>query len=111
MRFKEDFEILRKLDEDSRENFHQETNQSVYTREDAQRRQHFFDSLVSETSLQEHLLRQAELAECEPAQREALRYLVGSLSDQGFLTASASDIALLSGQPLKTCLLYTSRCV
>jgi RNA polymerase sigma-54 factor len=100
LRFKEDFEILRKLDEDWREHFQQETNQNVYTREDAQRRQHFFDSLVSDTSLQEHLLRQVELTDCDEPQREALRYLVGSLSDQGFLTASLSDIALLSNRPL-----------
>ncbi len=102
LRFKEDFEILRKLDEDWREHFQQENSQSTFTREDAQRRQHFFDSLVSDTSLQEHLLRQVELADCPPQERAALRYLVGSLSDQGFLTATPSDVALLSSLPLST---------
>jgi len=102
MRFDNDFAILRKLDEDWRDHFQQTNSQSSFTREDAERRQHFFDSLVSETSLQEHLLAQADLAEGDPQIREALRYLVGSLNDQGFLTASAADIALLSSLPLKS---------
>jgi RNA polymerase sigma-54 factor len=102
MRFQNDFEILRKLDEDWRDHFQQNASQNVYTREDAERRQHFFDSLVSETSLPEHLLSQADLADGEKGRHDALRYLVGSLNDQGFLTASLSDIALLSGLPLKT---------
>lgn len=102
MRFQNDFEILRKLDEDWRDHFQQNGSQSTHTREDAERRQHFFDSLVTETSLQEHLLRQAELTDCSKEVLEALRYLVGSLNDQGFLTSSVSDIALLASLPLKT---------
>ncbi len=101
MRFQNDFEILRKLDQDWRDHFQQAGSQNTFTREDAERRQHFFDSLVSETSLQEHLLGQADLADGEPKLREALRYLVGSLNDQGFLTAGVSDIALMAGLPLK----------
>ena len=101
MRFQNDFEILRKLDEDWRDHFQQSSSQNVFTRQDAERRQHFFDSLVSETSLPEHLLSQADLADGDAGLRDALRYLVGSLNDQGFLTASLSDIALLSGLPLK----------
>jgi RNA polymerase sigma-54 factor len=72
-----------------------------YTSEDAEKRQHFFDSLVSETSLQEHLLRQAELAEISPKGLEAMRYLVGSLDDHGFLTQSPPDVALQTGLPLE----------
>jgi len=102
MRFQQDFEILRKLDEDWRDHFQQASSQNTFTKQDAERRQHFFDSLVSETSLQEHLLQQAELSDNDPKVGEALRYLVGSLNDQGFLTTGVSDVALLSGLPLKT---------
>jgi RNA polymerase sigma-54 factor len=102
MRFQQDFEILRKLDEDWRDHFQQSNSQNVYTKQDAERRQHFFDSLVSETSLQEYLLQQAELTDGDKQVGEALRYLVGSLNDQGFLTTGIADIALLSGLPLKT---------
>jgi RNA polymerase sigma-54 factor len=70
--------------------------------EEDERRQHFFDSLTTETSLSEHLMQQAEMAECTVAVREAVRYLVGSLDDRGFLTPSLSDLALLAGLPLET---------
>ncbi|MGF1484848.1 MAG: RNA polymerase factor sigma-54 [Opitutales bacterium] len=102
MDFSEDFKILQQLDEDWREHFAQESKQNVYTNEDAERRQHFFDSLVSETSLQEHLIRQAELTEMVNGEREALDYLIGSIDDNGFMTSSLSDIALMSNLPLKT---------
>jgi len=102
MRFQNDFEILRQLDQDWRDHFQQSGSQNTHTREDAERRQHFFDSLVSETSLQEHLLGQADLADSEPQVLEALRFLVGSINDQGFLTASVPDIALMANLPLKT---------
>jgi RNA polymerase sigma-54 factor len=71
-----------------------------FTSEDAEKRQHFFDSLVSETSLQEHLMSQAELADLTPEIHEAMRYLIGSIDDRGFLTQSPNDIALQTGLPL-----------
>lgn len=97
----EDYSILSKLNEDYREYFAQENASSHYTSEDAQRRQHFFDSLVSETSLQEHLLRQADLVDLTKFEREAIDYLVGSLDDRGFLTSSISDLALMGNIPLR----------
>lgn len=97
-----DYSILNKLTEDYREYFAQENSGKTYSNEDAEKRQHFFDSLVTETSLQEHLLRQAELIDLTKTEHEAITYLVGSLDDRGFLTASLSDIALLTDLPLKT---------
>src|SRR5690606_32860751 len=81
-----EFEILGKLDEDWRYHMASIGGAQPYTSEDAERRQHFFDSLVSETSLQEHLMQQAELADLSPPALEAMRHLVGSLDDRGFLT-------------------------
>lgn len=72
----------------------------AYSREDSEKRQHFLDSLTSEPSLQEHLLRQAQLADLNPEKREALRYLIGSLDDRGFLTVTPEDAAQQSGLPL-----------
>jgi RNA polymerase sigma-54 factor len=96
-----EFEILGKLDADWRDYMGQAGGAQPYTSEDAEKRQHFFDSLVSETSLQEHLLRQAELAEISPQGFDAMRYLVGSLDDHGFLTQSPPDVALQTGLPLE----------
>jgi RNA polymerase sigma-54 factor len=100
--FSKEFEILNKLDEDWRDYMSQAGGAQPYTSEDAEKRQHFFDSLVSETSLQEHLMRQAEMADLTPEVRKAMEYLVGSLDDRGFLTQSANDIALQTGLPLES---------
>lgn len=95
-----EFEILGKLDEDWRDHMASVGGAQPYTSEDAERRQHFFDSLVSETSLQEHLMQQAEMADLSPPALAAMRHLVGSLDDRGFLTQSPSDVALQTGLPL-----------
>ncbi|GHC09488.1 RNA polymerase factor sigma-54 [Cerasicoccus arenae] len=97
----EDYSKLSQLDEDYREYYTQEASNSVYTSEDAQRRQHFFDSLVSETSLQEHLIRQADLCDMTPTMKEGVDYLIGSLDDRGFLTTTLSDAALMTRLPLQ----------
>lgn len=100
MDFSKEFEILNKLDEDWRDYMSQAGGSQSYTSEDAEKRQHFFDSLVSETSLQEHLMSQAELADLTPEIQESMRYLIGSLDDRGFLTQTPNDIALQTGLPL-----------
>ena len=101
MDFSKEFDMIGKFDEDWRDFQASASSTRTFTGEDAERRQHFFDSLVSETSLQEHLMRQAELAEISPAGLEAIRHLVGSLDDRGFLTQSPADLALQSGLPLE----------
>lgn len=102
MDFSKEFQILNKLDEDWRDHMANAGGAQPFTSEDAEKRQHFFDSLVSETSLQEHLMQQAELADLSPAVVEAMRYLVGSLDDRGFLTQSPADIALQTSIPLES---------
>ncbi|MGJ3243796.1 MAG: RNA polymerase factor sigma-54 [Opitutales bacterium] len=99
--FGEDYQTLQKLTEEWREFFAQEGQNHVYTTEDAERRQHFFDSVVSESSLQEHLLAQADLSDMDEQEMEALKYLVGAIDDKGFLTETASEIALQTRLPLR----------
>jgi RNA polymerase sigma-54 factor len=96
-----EYEILSKLNEDWRDHMAQAGGSQPYTSEDAEKRQHFFDSLVTETSLQEHLMQQAALADIEPKMLEAMHHLVGSLDDRGFLTQSAADVALQTNLPLE----------
>src|SRR5215217_6410027 len=95
-----EFEILGKLDEDWRDHMASVGGAQPYTSEDAERRQHFFDSLVSETSLQEHLMQQAELTDLSAQEIEAMKHLVGGLDDRGFLTQTPADISLQTGLPL-----------
>lgn len=100
MDFSKEYDILTKLDDDWKDYMSQAGGAQPYTSEDAERRQHFFDSLVSETSLQEHLMRQAELTDASEPVIRAMAHLVGSLDDRGFLTQSAPDVALQTGLPL-----------
>ena len=102
MNFPEDFEIFNQLEEEWHDYHRQESQTSEYSDEAEKRRQHFFDSLVSETSLQEHIMEQAECSDCSEEELAAIRYLIGSLDDRGFLTAALSDLSLLSDIPLTT---------
>jgi RNA polymerase sigma-54 factor len=101
MDFSKEFEILGKIDDDWRDYMAGSSGTQAYSSEDAERRQHFFDSVVTETSLQEHLMRQAELADLSPNAVVAMQYLVGSIDDRGFLTVAAPDVALQTGLPLE----------
>lgn len=98
----EDFSTLSRLREDYRDYYAQEASaDGGYTAEAARRRQHLFDSLVNETSLQEHLLGQVRMLDIGDSERAALDTLIGSLDDHGFLTATASDVALMTRLPLR----------
>ncbi len=95
--FSKEFEILGKLDEDWRDYMNQAGGTQPFTTEDAEKRQHFMDSLVSVPSLQEHLMQQAEMADLPDETLEALRHLIGSIDERGFLTQNPADAALQSG--------------
>ncbi len=97
-----DLQILGKLNDDWRDHLSDTGGVRATSRDEDERRQHFLESLTTETSLSEHLLQQVELADAAPDDRAALRYLVGSIDDRGFLTASLSDIALQANIPLET---------
>jgi RNA polymerase sigma-54 factor len=101
MDFSKEFEILGKIDDDWRDYMANAGGAQNYSAEDAERRQHFFDSVATETSLQEHLMRQAEMTDLSPKGVEAMRHLVGSLDDRGFLTVKPPDAALQTGLPLE----------
>lgn len=97
--FGNDFERLKMLSDEAEDYHVVEGNQSPYTADQAKSRQHFLDSIVNETSLQEHLIRQAELSECSQQQYRAMEYIVGSLDDKGFLTSNVKELADLSKLP------------
>lgn len=100
LKFDETFEILSKIDQDWRDHLSEASSSQSFTSEDAERRDHFFDSLVNETSLQEHLLSQASLSDISAKECEAIEYIVGSLDNNGFLNTPLSDLALVSGMSL-----------
>lgn len=101
LEFDNDFSVLQKLSDDWADLMHQEAGEFEYTSDDAKRRQHFFDSVTSDSSVQQDLIDQATMQESDPEVLKALEYLVGSLDDRGFLTANPSEVALYSDLPLR----------
>jgi RNA polymerase sigma-54 factor len=102
MDFSKDFQVLEKIGQDWKDHMSDTGGVRQTTGEEDERRQHFFDSLTTEVSLQQHLMQQAELADLPDKTLEALRFLVGSLDDRGYLTSTLSDLALLANLPLET---------
>lgn len=98
----EDFSAMERMSEDMREHFAQENSGQSHTNEDAARRDYFLNSLTESTSLQQHLVEQAELTDCSDKEREALFYLIGTLDDNGYLTEPISNIALNARLPYGT---------
>jgi len=98
--FENEFSVLEAMGEDWRNYLNEEAGEVPYTSEDAQKRQHFFDSLTTHSSFQEDLLEQARLVEDDPQVITALEFVLGSLDDNGFLDASPSDLALMAQIPL-----------
>ncbi|MEK9773533.1 MAG: RNA polymerase factor sigma-54 [Opitutae bacterium] len=103
MDFSDEFSVLQEMQEDLREHYEREYEGEAQlgNSEAEEKRKFFFDSLVAETSLQEHLLDQLKMADTTDGQEKACEYLIGSLDENGFLTPSLSEIGLLSGLPLR----------
>lgn len=62
----------------------------------AERREHLFNSMVNETSLQEQLMQQARFGDYSEATLQALPVLIGNLDDRGFLSGPASSLDVLA---------------
>ena len=103
MDFSDEFAILKEMEEDLREHYEREyEGEAKLGNSDAEeKRKFFFDSLVAETSLQEHILDQLKLIETSEGQRKACEFMIGSLDENGFLTTPLSDLGLLSNLPLE----------
>jgi RNA polymerase sigma-54 factor len=99
--FKKEFETLAKLDEEWREYFSQTNSFRGRSAEQEEQRQHFFDSIVQQESLQQHLLSQVNFAEVNPEQRKVVELLIGSINDDGYLLTPIEEISISSGIPLE----------
>lgn len=99
--FSDGYKILERMGEEWEGYAHDEAGEIPYTSEDAQRRQHFFDSLTTSASFQENLMEQARLIEEDAETLKALEFVLGSLDDNGILTSKVTDLALMSQQPLE----------
>ncbi|NQU09532.1 RNA polymerase sigma-54 factor, partial [bacterium] len=95
--FKEEFEVLAKLDEEWREYFSQTSSFRARSPEQEEQRQHFFDSITEQESLQQHLLSQLNFAGLTEEQRKITELLVGSINDDGYLLPTLEELSVSSG--------------
>ncbi len=99
--FKEEFEVLAKLDDEWREYFSQTNTVRSRSPEQEEQRQHFFDSIVQQESLQQHLLQQLNFAALSEERRKVAELVVGSVNDDGYLLTPIEELAVSSGIPLE----------
>ena len=99
--FKEEFEVLAKLDDEWREYFSQTNTVRSRSPEQEEQRQHFFDSIVQQESLQQHLLQQLNFAAMAEDRRKTAELVVGSINDDGYLLSPIEELAVSSGIPLE----------
>jgi RNA polymerase sigma-54 factor len=95
--FQEEFERLAKLDEEWREYMAQSTSYAGRSADEEERRQFFFDSIVKEETLQQHLLEQIHSHGLEETDRKVAELLIGNIDEHGFLQSTPEDISTNSG--------------
>lgn len=95
--FRKEFEILARLDDEWKEYFFQERENRPHTSADDERHNFLIDSITQRESLQEHLLRQLAMTELDEGDRALGEVIVGSISDDGYLTTSIEDLASTTG--------------
>lgn len=99
--FEREFELLSKLDDEWREYFAQTHSFRGRSAEQEEQRQHFFDSIVQQESLQQHLLDQLNFTDLNADDRKVAELLIGSINDDGYLLAPVEELAINTGLPLE----------
>jgi RNA polymerase sigma-54 factor len=94
MQFKEEFEVLSKLDDEWRDYFFQEFEAQPYSEDDEERHQFMLDSIPHNESLQEHLLAQLHIAELSDQDRRVGELIIGSINNDGYLTTPLPELAV-----------------
>lgn len=97
--FKDEFEKLAKLDEEWRDYMAQSSSYSGRTADEEERRQFFFDSIVNEETLQQHLLDQLNMLDLDQDDRRTAELIVGNIDDVGFLQTTPEEMSMNTGIP------------
>lgn len=97
MDFRKEFETLARLDDEWRDYFFQQKDIRPHTSDDEERHNFLIDSITQKESLQEHLLQQLAMAELDVGDRALGEVIVGSISDDGYLTTGIEELAATAG--------------
>jgi len=95
--FKDEFEILSRIDEEGCKYFMQDMASEPYNAGQDKRRSFFLDSRVKPESLQEHLARQLREAGLSERDHRAGELIIGSINDDGYLLQSVEEMAAATG--------------
>src|SRR5215207_7041757 len=98
--FQEEFDRLAKLDDEWRDYMSQSQSYSGRSAEDEERRQFFFDSLVGQETLQQHLIEQVASSDLAGDDRRLAELIIGNIDDAGFLTSTPEEISQNTGMEL-----------
>ena len=98
--FDKEFEALAKLDDEWRDYFFQNLQNQSYSPEAQEKHQFLLDSLPHRESLQEHLLSQLGLSGLAEEDQQTAELIIGSINDDGYLTASLEDLAATANYDL-----------
>lgn len=95
--FQEEFDRLAKLDEEWRDYMSQSQSYSGRSAEEEERRQFFFDSIVGQETLQQHLIEQVNSSDLNATDRKIAELIIGNIDDGGFLQTTPEEIAQNTG--------------
>lgn len=96
-KFAEEFEKLAKLDEEWREYMAQTGSYNSRSEEDEERRQHMFDSVANQETLQQHLFEQLKGTDLDGDGRKIAELIIGNIDDNGFLQSPPAEMAANTG--------------
>lgn len=97
--FQAEFERLAQIDQEWREMF-SDTNVPLRSAEvEEEKRQFMFDSLRSETSLEEFLLEQVRLSNLPEEKYPIAEMIIGNIDDNGYLKATIEELSFSTNVP------------
>lgn len=89
--FQAEFEKLVQLDQEWRDHFSQTNSPNRHSAEEEEKREFLFNSIVASTSLQEHLMDQLRMSDCDKELRQIAELVIGNIDDRGYLPEKKDD--------------------
>jgi RNA polymerase sigma-54 factor len=96
-KFKEEFDQLAKLDDEWRDYMAQSGSYTGRSQEEEDKRQFFFDSIVTQETLQQHLIGQLNQTALNADDRKTAELIIGNIDDNGFLQTTPEEMAMNTG--------------
>ena len=90
--FKEEFDNLKKLDDEWRDYFNQSGSFRKITQQDDEKRKFMLDSITTGETLQDHLLWQLGVLVTDPQKEKLGELIIGNIDNNGYLRASTEEL-------------------